>query len=178
MSRIGKQPVILPDGIKLQLTNSEVTVTGPKGALKRPLLEGLDLDISGKSVTVKRLSNEQRVRAYHGLMRTLIYNMVEGVQKGFEKRLEIVGIGYRAELHGNNIVFYLGYSHPVDFPLPHGITAQVEKQTLVTIRGADKELVGQVAAKIRSLRPPDVYKHKGVKYAEEVLRKKAGKSGK
>jgi len=178
MSRIGKQPVLLPDGVKLQLHNGTITVTGPKGTLSRPLLEGLELDISGNSVVVKRLSEEQRIRAYHGLMRTLIQNMVDGVQKGFEKRLEIVGIGYRAELHGNNLVLYLGYSHPVNFPLPQGIAAQVEKQTLISIRGADKELVGQVAAKIRSLRPPDVYKHKGVKYVDEILRKKAGKSGK
>ncbi|HPP07255.1 MAG TPA: 50S ribosomal protein L6, partial [Syntrophorhabdaceae bacterium] len=113
-----------------------------------------------------------------GLMRTLIANMVEGIDKGFEKRLEIVGIGYRAEMQGNDLIFYLGYSHPIRFPLPEGISAQVEKQTLITIRGIDKELVGIVAAKIKALRKPDVYKNKGIKYAGEILRKKAGKSGK
>jgi len=178
MSRIGRKPVMLPDGAKLELKDGLVTVSGPKGTLKRNMLEGLSLDIDGKIVTVKRSNDEKKIRAYHGLMRTLIANMVEGVHKGFEKKLEIVGIGYRAELQGNSLMFYLGYSHPINFPLPKGISAQVEKQTQVTITGIDKELVGEVAAKMRALRKPDVYKNKGVKYADEVLKKKAGKSGK
>ncbi len=136
------------------------------------------MDIGGNAVNVKRLSDDKRTRSYHGLMRTLVANMVEGVSKGFEKKLEIVGIGYRSELKGGNLALYLGYSHPIDFPLPEGISAEVEKQTLVTIKGIDKELVGQTAAKIRDLRKPDPYKGKGVKYAGEVLRKKAGKTGK
>jgi large subunit ribosomal protein L6 len=178
MSRIGRKPVMLPEGIKLDLKDGEITVSGPKGTLKRGLLEGLELNIDKNTVTVKRANDDRKIRAYHGLMRTLISNMVEGIHKGFEKKLEIVGIGYRVELHGNNLMFYLGYSHPITFPLPEGIKAQVEKQTLLTIKGSDKELVGEIAAKIRALRKPDVYKNKGVKYADEKLKKKAGKSGK
>jgi len=178
MSRIGKMPIILPQGTKLELTNGEVIVTGPKGALKRPFLEGLTLNIDGSTVTVQRMNDGKKTRGFHGLMRTLISNMVDGVAKGFEKKLEIVGIGYRAELQGDNVVFYLGYSHPITFALPKGISAQVEKQTAVTVQGIDKELLGQIAAKMRGLRKPDVYKNKGVKYAGEKLRKKAGKSGK
>jgi large subunit ribosomal protein L6 len=178
MSRIGKKPIVLPEGAKLDLGDGLITVTGPKGTLKRPLLEGLELSLEGAIVTVKRLSDDKRIRGFHGLMRTLIANMVDGVHKGFEKKLEIVGIGYRAEMQGNNVVFYLGYSHSIPFALPDGISAQVEKQTLITIRGIDKELLGEVAAKMRALRKPDAYKNKGVKYADEVLKKKAGKSGK
>ncbi len=178
MSRIGKKPVVLPQGTKLELKDSEIVVTGPKGSLRRPFLEGLTINIDGNTVMVQRTSEEKKIKGLHGLMRTLIANMVDGVHKGFERKLEIVGIGYRSELQGNNIIFYLGYSHPITFPLPAGISAQVDKQTLLTIKGIDKELVGQTAAKIRALRKPDVYKNKGVKYADEVLRKKAGKSGK
>ncbi|MBP6942225.1 MAG: 50S ribosomal protein L6 [Syntrophorhabdaceae bacterium] len=178
MSRIGKKPVVLPQGTKLELKDNEVVVTGPKGSLRRPFLEGLTINIDGSTVMVQRTSEEKKIKGLHGLMRTLIANMVDGVHKGFERKLEIVGIGYRSELQGNNIIFYLGYSHPITFPLPAGISAQVDKQTLLTIKGIDKELVGQTAAKIRALRKPDVYKNKGVKYADEVLRKKAGKSGK
>ncbi len=178
MSRIGRKPVVLPDGAKFELKDGEITVSGPKGSLKRRLLEGLELSVDKNVITVRRLNEEKKIKGYHGLMRTLISNMVEGVHKGFEKKLEIIGIGYRAELQGNNLVFYLGYSHPITFPLPKGISAQVDKQTSVTIKGIDKELLGEVAAKIRALRKPDVYKNKGVKYADEVLKKKAGKTGK
>ena len=178
MPRIGKKPIVLPQGTKLELTDGEVVVSGPKGSLKRTFLDGLTLSVEGNVVTVQRSSDEKKIRGYHGLMRALINNMVDGVAKGFEKKLEIVGIGYRAELHGGNLVFYLGYSHPITFPLPKGITAQIDKQTAITIQGIDKELLGQTAAKIRGLRKPDAYKNKGVKYAGEVLRKKAGKSGK
>lgn len=178
MSRIGKKPVILPQGTRLELQDNEIVVTGPKGSLRRPFLEGLTINIDGSTVMVQRTSEDKTIKSLHGLMRTLIENMVDGVHKGFERKLEIVGIGYRSELQGNNIIFYLGYSHPITFPLPAGISAQVDKQTLLTIKGIDKELVGQTAAKIRALRKPDVYKNKGVKYADEKLRKKAGKSGK
>lgn len=178
MSRIGRKPIILPEGAKFDLQDREIIVSGPNGTLKRGLLAGLELDVAGNSVSVRRMNEDLKTKGFHGLMRTLIDNMVEGVSKGFEKKLEIVGIGYRAEMQGDSIVFYLGYSHPIKFPLPKGITAQVEKQTQVTIRGFDKELVGQTAAKIRMLRKPDVYKNKGVKYANETLRKKAGKTGK
>ncbi len=178
MSRIGKMPIVLPQGTKLELVDGEVRVAGPKGSLKRPFLEGLTLNFEGNIVTVQRNGEDKKTRSFHGLMRTLISNMVDGVSKGFERKLEIVGIGYRAELQGSNVVFYLGYSHPITFILPQGITAQIEKQTAVTILGIDKELLGQTAAKMRGLRKPDVYKNKGVKYAGEKLRKKAGKSGK
>jgi large subunit ribosomal protein L6 len=178
MSRIGKKPIALPKGVKVEVKDGLVSVQGQKGALKRPLLEGVEVNVAESEVTLTRKSDDKRSRSYHGLMRTLVANMVEGVSNGFEKKLEIVGIGYRSELKGNNLALYLGYSHPIDFPLPQGITADIEKQTLVTIKGIDKELVGQVAAKIRDLRKPDPYKGKGVKYAGEVLRKKAGKTGK
>jgi large subunit ribosomal protein L6 len=178
MSRIGKKPIELPQGVKFELKEGEITVTGPKGSLKRPLLEGLNVQAEGSFLNVQRSSEEKKIMGYHGLMRTLIANMVEGVHNGFERKLEIIGIGYRAELQGNNVVFYLGYSHPIVFALPQGISAQVEKQTSLTVKGIDKELLGEIAAKMRALRKPDAYKNKGVKYANEVLRKKAGKSGK
>jgi len=178
MSRIGKKPIALPNGVKVEVKDGLVSVQGQKGALQRPLLEGIEVDITDSVITLRRTSEDKRSRSYHGLMRTLVANMVEGVSAGFMKKLEIVGIGYRSELKGNNLALYLGYSHPIDFPLPQGISAEIEKQTLVTIKGIDKELVGQIAAKIRDLRKPDPYKGKGVKYAGEVLKKKAGKTGK
>ncbi|HOV90448.1 MAG TPA: 50S ribosomal protein L6 [Syntrophorhabdaceae bacterium] len=178
MSRIGRKPITLPESIKVDIKDGEVLVSGAKGSLKRPILDGIKVEIDGRTVYVKRENDEKKIKSYHGLMRTLISNMVEGIDKGFEKKLEIIGIGYRAEMQGDNLVLYLGYSHPIQFPLPEGISAQVDKQTLLTIKGIDKELVGQVAAKIRALRKPDVYKNKGIKYAGEFLRKKAGKSGK
>jgi large subunit ribosomal protein L6 len=178
MSRIGKKPIELPQGVKFELKEGEITVTGPKGTLKRPLIDGLNVQAEGNVLNVQRSSEEKKIMGYHGLMRTLIANMVEGVHNGFERKLEIIGIGYRAELQGNNVVFYLGYSHPIVFALPQGISAQVEKQTSLTVKGIDKELLGEIAAKMRALRKPDAYKNKGVKYANEVLRKKAGKSGK
>ena len=178
MSRIGKKPIDMPKGVKLEIKEGEIIVTGPKGTLKRPLLEGMTVQADGNVVNVQRSSEEKKIMGYHGLMRTLIANMVEGVHNGFERKLEIIGIGYRAEMQGNNVVFYLGYSHPIAFALPQGISAQVDKQTLLTVKGIDKELLGEVAAKMRALRKPDAYKNKGVKYANEVLKKKAGKSGK
>lgn len=178
MSRIGKKPIDMPKGVKLEIKEGEIIVTGPKGTLKRPLLEGMTVQADGNVVNVQRSSEEKKIMSYHGLMRTLIANMVEGVHNGFERKLEIIGIGYRAEMQGNNVVFYLGYSHPIVFALPQGISAQVDKQTLLTVKGIDKELLGEVAAKMRALRKPDAYKNKGVKYANEVLKKKAGKSGK
>jgi len=178
MSRIGKKPIEMPKGVKFEINEGEIIVAGPKGTLKRPLLEGLTVQAEGNVINVQRANNEKKIMGYHGLMRTLIANMVEGVHNGFERKLEIIGIGYRAEMQGNNVVFYLGYSHPIVFALPQGISAQVDKQTSLTIKGIDKELLGEIAAKMRALRKPDAYKNKGVKYAEEVLKKKAGKSGK
>jgi large subunit ribosomal protein L6 len=178
MSRIGRKPIPIPKEAKVELKNGTIIVKGPKGTLSRNILPGIEIAIEGDQLLVKRNGDDKKTRAYHGLMRTLINNMVEGVVKGYEKRLEIVGIGYRAEMKGKDIVFYLGYSHPIFFKLPEGIQAEVERQNLVTVRGIDKELVGIVAAKIRALRKPDVYKNKGIKYVDEVLRKKAGKGGK
>ncbi len=178
MSRIGKKPIPLPAGVQVELKDGFVSVKGQKGVLQRPLLEKIVVEMADGTVTVKRTSEDKQAKSYHGLMRTLVANMVEGVSKGFEKKLEIVGIGYRSEMKGSDLALYLGYSHPINFPLPPGISAEIEKQTLVTIRGIDKELVGQTAAKIRDLRKPDPYKGKGVKYANETLRKKAGKTGK
>lgn len=178
MSRIGKKPIELPKGVNFEIKEGDVVVTGPKGTLKRPLLEGLNVQLEGSVINIQRETDEKKIMGYHGLMRTLIANMVEGVHNGFERKLEIVGIGYRAELQGNSVVFYLGYSHPIVFALPEGISAQVDKQTSLTVKGIDKELLGEIAAKMRALRKPDAYKNKGVKYANEVLKKKAGKSGK
>lgn len=178
MSRIGKKPIPLPQGVQIEVKEGMVSVQGPKGSLARPLLEGIEIAIADGTVTCTRANDQKRVRSFHGLMRTLVANMVDGVSKGFEKKLVIVGIGYRSELQGENLVLYLGYSHPIKFSLPPGISAEVEKQTLVTIKGIDKELVGQISAKIRNLRKPDPYKGKGVKYSTEVIRKKAGKTGK
>ncbi len=178
MSRIGRKPILIPDGTKVEVKDGLVVVSGPKGSLSRRILPGLEVVIDGNQLSVRRLSDDKKTKAYHGLMRTLINNMVEGVVKGYEKKLEIVGIGYRAEMRGKDLVFHLGYSHPIVFKLPDGIQAEVERQNLITVRGIDKELVGIVAAKIRSLRKPDVYKNKGIKYVDEVLRKKAGKGGK
>ncbi len=178
MSRIGKKPIALPAGVTVEVKDGWVSVSGQKGSLKRPMLQGVELDMADNIVTLRRTSDDKKARSYHGLMRTLVANMVQGVSAGFEKKLEIVGIGYRSELKGNSLALFLGYSHPIDFPLPPGISAEIEKQTLVTLKGVDKELVGQTAAKIRDLRKPDPYKGKGVKYAGEVLRKKAGKTGK
>lgn len=178
MSRIGRRPIHIPSGTKVELKDGEIIVSGPKGVLKRKILEGIEIEINQDMIFVKRQNDEKKTKAFHGLMRTLIANMVEGVNREFEKRLEIVGLGYRVEQKGKGLVFYLGYSHPINFSLPDGIKAEVEKQNIVKISGIDKELVGIVAAKIRALRKPDVYKNKGIKYVDEVLRKKAGKAGK
>lgn len=178
MSRIGRKPITIPQGAKVDLKDGTILVTGPKGSLSRKVLPGIEISIEGNQLLVKRNADDKKTKAYHGLMRTLINNMIEGVIKGYEKKLEIVGIGYRAEMKGKDVVFHLGYSHPIVFNLPDGIQAEVERQTQLTLKGIDKELVGITAAKIRSLRKPDVYKNKGIKYVNEVLRKKAGKGGK
>ncbi|MCS7281341.1 MAG: 50S ribosomal protein L6 [Desulfobacterota bacterium] len=178
MSRIGRKPILIPENTKIEVKDGFVVVSGPKGSLSRRILPGLEISIEGNQLFVKRNGDDKKTKAYHGLMRTLINNMVEGVVRGYEKKLEIVGIGYRAEMKGKDVVFHLGYSHPIVFKVPEGIQLEVEKQNLVAVRGIDKELVGIVAAKIRSLRKPDVYKNKGIKYVDEILRKKAGKGGK
>jgi len=178
MSRIGKQPIELPAGVKVAIDNQNVTVTGPKGALSRNILEYVSIDLTDKILTVNRADDCIKSRAAHGLTRTLISNMVTGVTKGFERALEINGVGYRAELKGEVLNLSLGYSHPINFLLPKGITVEVDKMTKLLVKGIDKELVGQTAAKIREFRSPEPYKGKGVKYADETILRKAGKTGK
>jgi large subunit ribosomal protein L6 len=179
MSRIGKLPIEIPSGVKIILDNSIVKVEGPKGTLSRPLMEGVTIQLdNNKQILVNRASDDPKSRSFHGLTRTLINNMVVGVTKGFETVLDITGVGYRAEVKGDMLTLSLGYSHPVNFALPVGITVEVEKMTKVFVRGADKELVGQTAAKIRSFRPPEPYKGKGIRYSDEKILRKAGKTGK
>ena len=175
MSRIGKKPISIPQGVKVQVEGSLVRAEGPKGKLAQPVPAGLSAAIENNHVVISRGGDDRHLRAVHGLARALVANMVAGVKEGFERKLEIVGIGYRAQLQGRNIQLALGYSHPVIFPLPEGITAEIDKQVSITLRGADKALLGETAAKLRGLRKPDPYKGKGIKYAGEVIRRKVGK---
>jgi len=175
MSRIGKKPITIPDGVKILIDEGAVRAEGPKGKLMQPMPPGMTASIENKEVLIKRGDDSRTARAIHGLTRSLVANMVTGVKSGFERKLEIVGIGYRAQMQGKSIQLALGYSHPVIFPLPDGITAEIEKQVSLTLRGADKALLGETAAKLRSLRKPDPYKGKGIKYADEVIRRKVGK---
>lgn len=179
MSRIGRQPITIPAGVKVTCADNLVQVEGPKGCLKRVIMASvISLDLDGQTLSVKRVDDSLRAKAAHGLTRTLINNMVVGVTQGFERALEINGVGYRAEAKGNILNLSLGYSHPINFELPEGVTVEVDKMTKVLVKGIDKELVGQTAAKIRSFRAPEPYKGKGIKYAEEVIIRKAGKTGK
>ncbi len=175
MSRIGKKPVPIPQGVKVQVVEGRVSAEGPKGKLAQPVPDGLTATVEGNQIVISRAGDDHKARALHGLARALVANMVTGVRDGFEKKLEIVGIGYRAQVQGRAIQLALGYSHPVVFPLPEGITAEIDKQTAITLRGPDKALVGQTAARLRMLRKPDPYKGKGIKYADEVIRRKVGK---
>ena len=175
MSRIGKKPIPIPQGVKVQVDNGTVRAEGPKGKLTQPIPPPLSAKVEGAVVVIGRPGDDRNVRALHGLTRALVANMVSGVKDGFERKLEIVGIGYRAQMQGKAIQLALGYSHPVIFPLPDGITAEIDKQVAITLRGADKALLGQTAAKLRDLRKPDPYKGKGIKYAGEHIRRKVGK---
>ncbi len=175
MSRIGKKPISIPQGVTVAVEGSAVRVDGPKGKLSHTLPPGVSASADGSVLSVARSSDHRSTRALHGLTRSLLANMVHGVKDGFERKLEIVGIGYRAQLTGQNLQLTLGYSHPVVFPLPEGVHAEVEKQVSITLRGADKALLGQTAARLRSLRKPDPYKGKGIRYAEEHVRRKVGK---
>ncbi len=175
MSRIGKKPITIPDGVKIHLDEGVVRAEGPKGKLMQPVPAGMTAVLEDKTLLIKRADDTNRSRAIHGLTRSLVANMVTGVKDGFVRKLEIVGIGYRAQMQGKAIQLALGFSHPVIFPLPEGITAEIEKQVSVTLRGADKALLGETAAKLRSLRKPDPYKGKGIKYSDEVIRRKVGK---
>ena len=175
MSRIGRKPIPIPDGVKVAIDGNVVRAEGPKGKLMQPLSVGMTARVDGKVLTIERGDDSRTARSLHGLTRSLVANMVHGVKDGYERKLEIVGIGYRAQMQGKNIQLALGYSHPVIFPLPDGVTAEIEKQVSLTLKGADKALLGQTAAKLRALRKPDPYKGKGIKYAEETIRRKVGK---
>lgn len=177
MSRIGKQPITVPSGTKVELQNGSFVAEGPKGKVVQTVFEGYPVDIDGDTITVARPSDAGPDRARHGLLRSLLANAVQGVSDGFTKSLDIVGVGYRAEVRGREIHFALGYSHPVVFAIPEGIEVAIDKANRVTVTGADRQQVGQVAAEIRRLRRPDPYKGKGIKYSDEILRRKVGKSG-
>jgi large subunit ribosomal protein L6 len=177
MSRIGKKPVAVPKGITVQLTGGSLAVKGPKGELQRTFHPDMRLTYEADRIAVARPSDEQRHKALHGLTRTLVQNMIDGVTKGYAKQLEIQGVGYKAEAKPYGLNLALGLSHPVAYHAPKGIKLSVENNTLVKVEGADKELVGQVAAELRSLRPPEPYKGKGVRYLGERVRRKAGKTG-
>ncbi len=177
MSRIGRKPVTVPKGVTLQLEGNSVAVKGPRGELRRRLHPDMQIALDKDQFTVARPSEEKRHKALHGLTRTLVQNMVEGVSKGFSKTLEIQGVGYKAEAKPYGVNLIVGYSHPVKYEAPKGIKISVDNNTVVKIEGADKELVGQVAAELRSVRPPEPYKGKGIRYQGEHVRRKAGKTG-
>ncbi|HET8655048.1 MAG TPA: 50S ribosomal protein L6 [Longimicrobiaceae bacterium] len=177
MSRIGKKPIPVPAGVDVAIDGSHVRVKGPKGQLERTLHRDMVVERQDNQIVVKRPSDQAQHRALHGLSRTLIANMIDGVTIGYKKTLEIVGVGYRAETKPFGLTLALGYSHPIDYRAPEGITLRAVSPTVVEVEGTNKEVVGQVAAEIRSLRPPEPYKGKGVKYQGEVIRRKAGKAG-
>ena len=177
MSRIGKKPLPIPKGVTVKLEGARVSVKGPKGELNRLVHEELTVKMEGDQLLVERPSDESKHKALHGLTRTLLRNMIEGVSQGYAKTLEIQGVGYKAEIRPPGIRLTVGYSHPVDYPAPAGIKLSVDNNVLVKIEGADKEMVGQVAAEIRKVRPPEPYKGKGIRYQGEQVRRKAGKTG-
>jgi large subunit ribosomal protein L6 len=176
MSRVGRLPIVRPDNVKVHVSDGTVRVEGPHGTLTRALPPEVSVTVEGKEVVVRRADDSRRARGVHGLTRRLIANMVEGVAKKFTRVLEINGVGYRAETRGGVLFLTLGYSHPIAYQLPPGVTAKVDRQVIVTLEGSDRELLGTVAAQLRELRPPEPYKGKGVKYAGELIRRKAGKA--
>ena len=178
MSRIGNKPITVPEGVEAILDGQKITVKGPKGTLEREIHSNISVKLENGVITVTRPNDQKENRSLHGLTRTLINNMIEGVSKEFTKTLEINGVGYRAAKQGKTLVLTLGYSHPVNMEEPEGITYEVPSANQIIVRGIDKELVGQTAAVIRTKRPPEVYRGKGIKYAEEVIRRKEGKAGK
>ncbi len=177
MSRIGKKPVPLPQGVKVKLEDGKLKVTGPHGSLEQLMPPRVQINIGAQEIRVEPVDDSRLTRSYWGLARTLAANMVIGVSDGFTRVLELVGTGYKVEARGDTLIFSVGYSVPVEFPLPKGISAKVEKANRIELKGADKEELGQTVAVIRQLRPPDPYKGKGIKYAGEVIRRKVGKSG-
>jgi large subunit ribosomal protein L6 len=177
MSRVGKLPISIPQGVQISLEQLMLTIRGPKGTLARPVPEQLDLEVGQQSIQVKRRDDSRTSRCLHGLMRALVFNMVQGVSQGFTKSLEIQGTGYRADVQKNVLNLSLGYSHPINFELPEGVTAIVERQNLIRLEAIDKELLGQTAARIRALRAVEPYKGKGIRYSGEKVRRKVGKAG-
>jgi large subunit ribosomal protein L6 len=178
MSRIGNKPITIPEGVEVTLNEKNITVKGPKGTLSKEIHKNVDVKVEGNVITVTRIDDEPANRSLHGLTRSLINNMVVGVKDEFKRELEINGVGYRAQKQGTKLVMNLGYSHPVEMEAPEGITFDVPNPNSITVRGIDKELVGQTAAVIRTKRPPEVYRGKGIKYVEEVIIRKEGKAGK
>jgi large subunit ribosomal protein L6 len=177
MSRVGKKPIQIPDKTEISYQDRLLTVKGGKGSLTRSIHPAVDLKIESGILNVTMIKDDRSSRAFQGLTRSLVANMIKGVNNGFERTLEINGIGYRAEIKGHSIVFSLGYSHQINFDLPAGVSVNIERNTLIKLSGIDKELLGHTAAAIRQLRPPEPYKGKGIKYVEEIIRKKAGKTG-
>ena len=178
MSRIGNKPITVPAGVEVTLDGNYITVKGPKGTLAKELHNNMEVTLDGNVITVKRPNDEAFNRSLHGLTRTLINNMIEGVLNEYSRTLEVNGVGYRAQLKGKKLVMNLGYSHPVEMDAPEGITFEVPNPNTIIVKGVDKETVGQTAAVIRTKRPPEVYRGKGIKYAEEHIRRKEGKAGK
>jgi large subunit ribosomal protein L6 len=177
MSRIGKKPIVVPKGVTVKVASGAVEVQGPKGKLKQAFPTDINFALADGLLTARPVSDDPALGKFHGLARSLVANAIVGVTSGFKRELDIVGVGYRAEVKGKQIIFALGYSHAVVFDIPIGIDIAIEKQTHITVTGVDRQLVGQVAANIRRLRKPDPYKQKGVRYTGEVLKKKAGKTG-
>ena len=179
MSRIGKMPIAIPAGVTVEIAeNNHVTVKGPKGTLERVLPSEMDIKMEGSEIVVSRPNDLKKMKSLHGLTRTLINNMVIGVTEGYEKKLEVNGVGYRAQKQGKKLVLSLGYSHPVEMEDPEGLETVLDGQNIIVVKGIDKEKVGQYAAEIRAKRAPEPYKGKGIKYADEVIRRKVGKTGK
>ncbi len=178
MSRIGNAAILIPGGVQLTVAAEEIKVKGPLGELHSPLPEGIQCEQAEGKVHLRRKDDSRNLREKHGMARAILNNCILGVSKGWERRLELIGVGYRAQLKGSEIVFSLGYSHEVRYPLPAGIKAQVTDQTKIDLSGIDRQKLGQVASEIRSLRPPEPYKGKGIKFSDEVIRRKAGKAGK
>ena len=178
MSRIGNKPIVVPEGIEVKLDGNTISVKGPKGTLTKELNKNIEIKIDNNIITLTRPNDDPQNRSLHGLTRTLINNMIQGTTNEFTRQLEVNGVGYRAQKNGNKLILNLGYSHPVEMVEPNGITFEVPNPNQIIVKGIDKELVGQTAAVIRTKRPPEVYRGKGIKYAEEVIRRKEGKAGK
>lgn len=176
MSRIGKLPIQIPAAVKIQVQDRDISVEGPKGKLAYQLPDGIAAKVDGQTLLVQRGGDENRDRAFHGLAQRLLANMVQGVSSGFTRTLEINGVGYRADVRGKALFMTLGYSHPIVYQLPDGVSAKVDKQTVIQLESHDKQLLGEVAAQIRALRPPEPYKGKGIKYSDETIRRKSGKA--